>query len=51
MNREKKTVPEQLGQIALGFAGIVSRMEKDKSNSKDKKGNTEDRLENNLQKS
>lgn len=30
MEREKKTVSEQLGQIALGFAEIVSQMEKEK---------------------
>lgn len=30
MDQEKKTVPEQLGEIAHGFAKIVDQMVKDK---------------------
>ena len=44
MEREKKTVPEQLGQIALGFAGIVAQMEKDKTNAEDQKDAKKDEI-------
>ena len=33
MEEEKKTVPQQLGEIAIGFAGIVARMAEEKQTS------------------